>query len=426
MVATDRLGVIQFAGAEDTSNTMTVGARIEAVADATWSASENGASLEFYTTDGNAVETQRMTILATGNVGIGTDTPTVQLEVLNATTSSASQGGFLRISADDGAAMGSGNRLGVIEFAGAADASSTMTGGASIQAVTDAGWSASENGTNLLFYTTDADASSGSRMIITATGNVFIGDDANAKTTLGLTINQGAADDEILALKSSDVAHGITDEAETDTYGSLQKGGAGDGGVLLSGFTEGVIGTAIWAKNTTEQTGKNTSSYGGVLIASSLKTGTAVGNHGSDANLMVIRQGGSTVRFIFDAEGSFHADVESTTYDSYNDAALVRAFDLSHGKDVIASKFDEFINYNHETLAKLKLVGREEDGTPNKFINVTKMQQLHNGAIWQQYTEMQKMKELMYDTMVELMGKERANKKLDEHDIKLLDKDLLN
>ena len=87
-------------------------------------------------------------------------------------------------------------------------------------------------------------------------------------------------------------------------------------------------------------------------------------------------------------------------------------------------KFDEFVEYNHETLAKLKLVGREKDGTPNHFINVTGMQRLHNGAIWQQHTEMEKMKELMYDTMVELIGKEQADKKLEKHDIKLLDESL--
>ena len=69
----------------------------------------------------------------------------------------------------------------------------------------------------------------------------------------------------------------------------------------------------------------------------------------------------------------------------------------------------------------------EKDGTPNHFINVTGMQRLHNGAIWQQYTEMQKMKELMYDTMVEMLGKEKADAKLKNHDVKLLEnKNLLN
>ena len=89
-----------------------------------------------------------------------------------------------------------------------------------------------------------------------------------------------------------------------------------------------------------------------------------------------------------------------------------------------SEQFDEFVDYNHEKLAELKLVGREKDGTPNHFINVTGLQRLHNGAIWQQYTEMQKMKELMYDTMVEMIGKDKADKKLKTHDIKLLNNEI--
>ena len=73
-----------------------------------------------------------------------------------------------------------------------------------------------------------------------------------------------------------------------------------------------------------------------------------------------------------------------------------------------------------------KLTQEEEDEGQKPFICGTKLQKLHNGAIWQQYTELEKMKELMYETMVELLGKEKADKKLDSHNIKLLDEDLLN
>ena len=52
-----RLGVIYFKGAEDTSGTLTTGARIEALTDAAWTNAENGCALYFYTTDGNASET---------------------------------------------------------------------------------------------------------------------------------------------------------------------------------------------------------------------------------------------------------------------------------------------------------------------------------------------------------------------------------
>ena len=76
------------------------------------------------------------------------------------TASSSTAGGTLAIVSNDGAAMGDDHRLGVIEFKGAEDASNTLVTGASIQAMCDAAWSASENGTRLEFYTMDRNASS--------------------------------------------------------------------------------------------------------------------------------------------------------------------------------------------------------------------------------------------------------------------------
>ena len=57
-----RLGVIEFTGAEDSSNTQVVGARIEAMTDAAWTNVENGTALYFYTTDGNASQTNVLKI----------------------------------------------------------------------------------------------------------------------------------------------------------------------------------------------------------------------------------------------------------------------------------------------------------------------------------------------------------------------------
>ena len=104
-------------------------------------------------------------------VGIGTDSPSKtldvdgeilaqgQLEVNDTTTSSANTGGSLRLSANDGAAMGDSHRLGVVEFTGSEDSSGTQVTGARIEALTDAAWTNVENGCALYFYTTDGNAS---------------------------------------------------------------------------------------------------------------------------------------------------------------------------------------------------------------------------------------------------------------------------
>ena len=96
-------------------------------------------------------------ISVTGNVSLSN--ADAQLTASDTAASSATQGGALRLQANDGAAMGDDHRLGVIEFLGAEDASSNFTIGARIEALCDAAWSASENGARLDFYTTDANAS---------------------------------------------------------------------------------------------------------------------------------------------------------------------------------------------------------------------------------------------------------------------------
>ena len=78
-----------------------------------------------------------------------------RLYLSNTTTSSATEGGRIQLLADDGAAMGDDHRLGVIQFYGAEDGSSTLSIGASIQAVARDAWDGSNNDADLEFYTTD-------------------------------------------------------------------------------------------------------------------------------------------------------------------------------------------------------------------------------------------------------------------------------
>jgi hypothetical protein len=71
-----------------------------------------------------------------------------------------------------------------------------------------------------------------------ANSKVFICETINGNMSQGLTINQGANDDEIFALKSSDVAHGKTTNAETDTFFTIKKAYGGLGGTTLESLGE--------------------------------------------------------------------------------------------------------------------------------------------------------------------------------------------
>jgi hypothetical protein len=233
----------------------------------------------------------------------------------------------------------------------------------------------------------------------------------------GLGLDQNANDDNIFTLKSSDIAHGITGTAETDTFAFLRKHSATNGGISITALSEATETIKLNANPTSVDTTKSTSGVGTHIIAVS-KNGNAAA--GTDANLLVVNNH-TTTQFIFDAEGTFHSNVGTATYDAYDDAHLVRAMDLSTStKGLIASKFDDFIQYNHEDLANAKIVGREEDGTPNSMVNWTAMSQLHNGAIWQQYEKHQRLAEAVYEMAKEALGKDKADAILNKHDIKLL------
>jgi hypothetical protein len=238
----------------------------------------------------------------------------------------------------------------------------------------------------------------------------------------GLTLQMNAGDGGFMTGKSSDVAHGMTNIAETDTFFRLAKENDTGGGVELRGLSEtDDAGITLDGIVVNRDSGTNTSAKAPVSINARKKNGTTTQSMDDVDNMLVVRDSGTT-RFIVKGDGELHNDQTATvgTFDTYEDAQLVRAYDLTHGKGVINSKFDDFIKYNHEDLAKANLVGREPDGTPNHFVNITGFQRLHNGAIWQQYEKHQRLAEAVYEMAKETLGADKADAILKKHDIKLL------
>jgi hypothetical protein len=105
---------------------------------------------------GTTLDATAPTVDINASTAVTIDTPGIT--VTDTTASSATEGGSIRLVSNDGALMGNGHRLGVIEFAGAEDGSNTITVGARIESLCDAAWSGTENGASLLFYTTDGNA----------------------------------------------------------------------------------------------------------------------------------------------------------------------------------------------------------------------------------------------------------------------------
>jgi hypothetical protein len=266
----------------------------------------------------------------------------------------------------------------------------------------------------------------GERLRLTSDGKVSTGAEASPNGSSGtLVLQQGANDDEIFILKSSDVAHGMTVQGETDDFFHLQKVSPTGGAAEIKTFGESAYSTYFSSFFTTENTTSAHAAIAPFIVQASVKSGTGITNVGSaDANIFVVNNH-ANAQFFIKADGELYANQSATiqVYDEYEDAQLIRSIDLAKretAKGFIDSEYDKFIKYNHETLAKAKLVGREEDGTPNHYVNITGMQRLHNGAIWQQYEKTQNLSKAVYELAKAAVGEEKANEILEQNDVKLL------
>ena len=220
-----------------------------------------------------------------------------------------------------------------------------------------------------------------------STGINFIGDTANADMTTGLTINQSGADNEALALKSSDVSHGATDFGETDTYGLFQKVSSSDGGLMIRGFSDGAVGMELRAMNTTNDTSDSSGSVGTMTLRSSLKTSgnTNDTNVGATGNLIVFRDLTST-RVVIKGDGTVHAQDTSwaTSLDTEDDMLALRMLDKAQStKGVIDSAWDSMIGTDWKYLQKIGVAGSDhpEKGHPDMF-SMQGIQKLTMGATW--------------------------------------------
>lgn len=194
-----------------------------------------------------------------------------------------------------------------------------------------------------------------------------IGETTNANMTVGLTINQGANDDEILALKSSDVAHGMTSLAETDTYGSFRKSSATDGGMAMYALRDtGTRAFSGLAVGITANTTRSTSADGFYYLDSGIKLTTTFDTGGANANLFVLADA-NNARWLVDAEGDTHYDgVDGAgAWDDHDDVALLSTFRALTTRDNVAKRyFAEWIGNEHNArvLAETGVITLNDDG----------------------------------------------------------------
>lgn len=223
---------------------------------------------------------------------------------------------------------------------------------------------------------------------VQANATIYIGDTSNANSSIGLTINQGANDDEIITLKSSDVAHGYTSITETDTYLFFVKNSATVGGGAIWGVGEstGNVGLLLRGTIGTPDATRSTAGVGCVTLDGTGVSGAAGATAGADKNLLAIRDL-TTTRFIFDSDGDSHQDVGTawTNFDAHDDLRVMDALALTLNRnDPIRMAFVESLEDARDVLSRIPgkpIVTFNDDG--HHFANMSRVTMLHHGAIRQ-------------------------------------------
>jgi len=258
-----------------------------------------------------------------------------------------------------------------------------------------------------------------------ANDEVSLNESASDTDPGGLCINHGSNDAASITLKNSDVAHGVTDQTETDSYAFIGKNAAANGGLLFMSFSEGDNCHTHEAFATSSNTTQNGSGGGPFKMNGRKKSGTGATAFGSGDNVFLVQNNGQT-DFIVDGNGDIFYDGSASAYDSYDDAQLVRAFDIAKSTPgtIIQSKWDDFVQYKYDDLREAGILGNQTKEDDEKgiipFTCVTKLQKLHNGAIWQQYEKHNQLLEAVYDLATIAVGEEKANAILDKHEVKRL------
>jgi hypothetical protein len=238
-------------------------------------------------------------------------------------------------------------------------------------------WSTAASDTAVLGTSDLMQLTSGGKLTVSDPGTAMA---ASTFMTSGIKVSQGAADNEAMCWASSDVAHGMTSAIDTDTYGRIQKVSATAGGLNIEGYTEDTQGVYISACVTNNNTTKTTSGIGGITLDCYKKSGTTVGANDADSNLVVIKAAGTT-RFIFDNEGSAHADVEWITFDNEEDLKLIGAVEATLAKegDPIKAEYATAVNEKAQILLDRGLITKDA-ATGKTFLNTTRFSMLQAGA----------------------------------------------
>ena len=214
------------------------------------------------------------------------------------------------------------------------------------------------------------------------------------ETNIGLVIDGGGSDDSYIVLASSDLSTGLStvlpgNDVAEDWFFSIEKQAAETGGARINVLAEDaalspVLQIDVWGGTAT--TDKTTAARALAEITLREHDGSnAEANITADGNVFAIRSeigGALLVRFMVDEDGDLFAVNTVTTFDDYDDAALLDVFDRTRAPaSAIHQGWADWTRYNEQTLIDAGILGGPID--EGGMTNITQLQRAEVGAIRQ-------------------------------------------
>ena len=313
-----------------------------------------------------------------------------------------------------GAAIGTfttvaqGEAIGAIDWYGA-DSVDFGTVSARLQVLINSAGTVAENRTpsDMVFMLDPggADDAIDQAMRLMATGSLVIGNgDVNTHANMtgpGLIIDQDTNDTLGIALKDSgQIATGLTtitgiQDVAVNDYFTVSKFAATTGGALIQAIGENAaVATNLRIESYGGQAaGTHTTAGRGLieLYASQHDGANALADLGNATNILAVmcRTGtADNTQFMVDENGEIWNNGTVTAFDDEDDVALVRSFSMARTPDgLIKNEWDRFVGDNEKRLVEMGILGDASDGG-RPLVNVTKLQRLHNGALWQLFSDL--------------------------------------